>query len=211
LREFSYRYCPAQSARTVRAGTGIADVLALADTEETVLHHRARRRADAVWRSREMKLPALARHVHAPQQTFLAELGKASRLYPELDGALRAARPLSLSLDTEGAHRFLSGVTPALATAGFGVQLPGWWSKPSTRLGLKVTASTPSQPGRVAAGAAVIGFEEIASFRSDLALGDEALTVDELAELAELKAPLVRSRGHLAATFYLLASTTTRF
>ena len=67
--------------------------------------------ADAVWRSREMKLPALARHVHAPQETFLAELGKASRLYPELDGALRTARPLSLSLDTEGAHRFLSGVS----------------------------------------------------------------------------------------------------
>jgi SNF2 family DNA or RNA helicase len=151
--------------------------------------------AAAVWRSRGKKLPALARHVHAPQETFLAELGKASRLYPELDGALRTARPLSLSLDTEGAHRFLSGVAPALATAGFGVQLPVWWTKPSTRLGLKVTASTPSQPGRVAAGAAVIGFEEIASFRYDLALGGEALTDDELAELAELKAPMVRLRG----------------
>ena len=107
--------------------------------------------ADALWRSSGKKMPALARHVHAPQETFLAELGKASRLYPELDGALRTARPLGLSLDTEGAHRFLSSVAPALATAGFGVQLPGWWTKPSSRLGLKVTASTPSQPGRVAA------------------------------------------------------------
>ena len=43
--------------------------------------------ADAVWRSRGRKLPALARHVDSPQETFLAELGKASRLYPELDGA----------------------------------------------------------------------------------------------------------------------------
>ena len=115
------------------------------------------------------ELPALARHVHAPQETFLAELGKAGRLYPELDGALRTARPLGLSLDTEGAHRFLSSVAPALATAGFGVQLPGWWTKPSSRLGVEVTASTPSQPGRVAADATVIGFEEIASFRYDLA------------------------------------------
>jgi SNF2-related domain/SNF2 Helicase protein/Helicase conserved C-terminal domain len=151
--------------------------------------------ADAVWRSRGKKLPALARHVHAPQETFLAELGKASRLYPELDGALRAARPLGLALDTEGAHRFLSGVAPALATAGFGVQLPGWWTKPSSRLGLKVTASTRSQPGQVEANATVIGFEEIASFRYDLAVGGEALTSDELAELAELKAPMVRLRG----------------
>ncbi len=151
--------------------------------------------ADAVWRSRGKKLPALARHVHAPQETFLAELGKASRLYPELDGALRTARPLGLALDTEGAHRFLRGVAPALATAGFGVQLPGWWTKPSSRLGLKVTASTPSQPGRVAADATVIGFEEIASFRYDLALGGEVLTSVELAELAELRAPMVRLRG----------------
>ena len=151
--------------------------------------------ADALWRSRGKKLPALARHMHAPQETLLAELGKASRLYPELDGALRTARPLGLSLDTEGAHRFLSSVAPALATAGFGVQLPGWWTKPSSRLGLKVTASTPSQPGRVAADATVIGFEEIASFRYDLALGGEALTSEELAELAELRAPMVRLRG----------------
>ena len=56
--------------------------------------------AEAVWRSRG-KLPALARHVEAPQETFLAELGKAARLYPELDRALRTARPSHLALDTE--------------------------------------------------------------------------------------------------------------
>ena len=108
---------------------------------------------------------------------------------------MRAARPRSLTLDTEGAHRFLSGTAPALATAGFGVQLPGWWTKPSSRLGLKVIASTPSQPGRVAADATVIGFGAIASYRYDLAIGDEALTSDELVELAELRAPMVRLRG----------------
>jgi non-specific serine/threonine protein kinase len=151
--------------------------------------------ADEVWRSRGKKMPALARHVHAPQETFLAELGKASRLYPEIDGALRTARPLGLSLDTEGAHRFLSGVAPALATAGFGIQLPGWWTKPSSRLGLKVSASTPSQPARVAADATVIGFDSIASFRYELAVGGEALTSEEVAQLAELKAPMVRLRG----------------
>ena len=52
--------------------------------------------ADAVWRSRG-KLPALARHLDSPQETFLAELGKASRLYADLDGALRTARPTGLT------------------------------------------------------------------------------------------------------------------
>jgi hypothetical protein len=150
--------------------------------------------AEGVWRSRG-KLPALARHLDAPQETFLAELGKASRLYPELEGALRTARPLSLPLDTEGAHRFLSAVAPALATSGFGIQLPGWWTKPSSRLGLRLTASTPAQPGRVASDATAFGFDTIAAFRYDLAVGNEVLTGKELAELAKLKAPMVRLRG----------------
>jgi SNF2 family DNA or RNA helicase len=41
----------------------------------------------------------------------------------------------------------------------------------------------------------VIGFDAIASYRYDLAIGGEALTSDELDELAELKAPMVRLRG----------------
>ncbi len=117
--------------------------------------------ADKVWRSRG-KLPALARHVEAPQETFLAELGKAGRLYPELDDALRTARPLGLALDTDGAHRFLSTAAPTLSTAGFGVQLPGWWTRRSARLGVRLSASTPAQPGQVAASATTVGTGAIA-------------------------------------------------
>ncbi len=150
--------------------------------------------ADAVWRSRG-RLAGLGHQLDAPHETFLTELGKAGRLYPELDSALRTARPLALPLDTDGAHRFLSGAAPTLATAGFGVQLPGWWTKPASRLGLRLTASTPPQPGRVASGTATVGFDAIAAFRYDLAIGDQALTAEELADLADLKAPLVRLRG----------------
>ncbi|MDT4943942.1 MAG: hypothetical protein QOH14_675 [Pseudonocardiales bacterium] len=150
--------------------------------------------ADAVWRARGT-LKALARHVDSPQETFLAELGKASRVYPELDAALRTARPRSLTLDTEGAHRFLSTAAPNLASAGFGVQLPGWWTKPSSRLGLRLTVSSPAQPGTVSTGGSVVGASSIAEFRHDLAVGGEVLSTDELRELAELTAPMVRLRG----------------
>jgi len=152
--------------------------------------------ADAVWRSRG-RLKALARHVDSPHETFLAELGKASRLYPDLDDALRTPRPAGLPLDTEAAHAFLRTIAPALATAGFGVQLPGWWTKPSSRLGLRLAASTPGQPGRVETGG-VLGFDALAEFRYQLAVGGEVLTdaeLAELAELADLKAPMVRLRG----------------
>jgi hypothetical protein len=149
--------------------------------------------ADEVWRATGA-LPGLGRAVSAPQETFLAELGKAARLYPALEDALRTARPDALGLDVAGAHRFLREAAPSLATAGFGVQLPGWWSRPATRLGIKVTATPRSQPGAVGTRAGV-GLGAVADFRYDVAVGDDTLTADEVTALAELKSPLVRLRG----------------
>lgn len=150
--------------------------------------------AAEVWKARG-PLPALARHLEAPQETLLAELGKARRVYPGLDAALRTARPTVLPLDTTAAHSFLQVAAPALATAGFGVQLPGWWTKPSSRLGVRITVSTPAQPGAVGGSGATVGFAAITEFRHDLAVGGEVLTDAELAELAAVKSPLVRLRG----------------
>lgn len=73
--------------------------------------------ADAVWRSRG-RLPALARRMDVSHETFLTELGKATRLYPALDDALRTPRPVALPLDVKAAHEFLPTVAPTLATAG---------------------------------------------------------------------------------------------
>ena len=150
--------------------------------------------ATAVWTSRG-ELAGLGRQIAAPQETFLTELGKAARLYPQLDDALRTARPAVLELDPAGAHHFLREAAPTLVTAGFGVQLPGWWNKPSSRLGLKLTASTPSQPGVVSGAASTVGFDSIAAFRYDLAVGDDTLTAEELADLTAAKSGLVRLRG----------------
>jgi len=151
--------------------------------------------ATAVWTSLGGTLPGLGRRLDSPQETFLAELGKAARLYPQLDSALRTARPAVLTMDLSAAHHFLREAAPELSMAGFGVQLPGWWTRPSARLGLKITASTPGQPGRVSGGSGGVGFGAITDFRYDLAVGDDTLTTDELAELTEAKSPLVRLRG----------------
>jgi SNF2 family DNA or RNA helicase len=150
--------------------------------------------AGAVFGSRGA-MRTLARHIDSPQETLLAELGRASRLYPELESALRTARPAELALDTASAHRFLREVAPLLATAGFGVLLPSWWTMPASRLGLRLRASTPSQPGTVSGSGRVVGFDAIATYRYDLALGGQTLSEKELAELATVKAPLVRLRG----------------
>ncbi|MEH1011704.1 DEAD/DEAH box helicase [Micromonospora sp. CPCC 206060] len=143
----------------------------------------------------EAELPSgLAGRLAAPQETLLTELGRASRLWPELDTALRTATPEALELDTEGAHRFLREGAPLLHAAGFGVLLPGWWGRPAARLGARLQARSRTAPGTVAA-ASRLGEATLVDYRWELALGDHPLTAEELAALAELKTPLVRLRG----------------
>jgi non-specific serine/threonine protein kinase len=131
--------------------------------------------------------------IRHPEEELLAGLGRASRLFPELDDELQHAAPASVALDTEGAFRFLRQIAPLLSGAGFGVLLPDWVRK--ARLGLKIT--TRSRQAASASGAAQPAFSmaDLVDFRYDLALGDQELDADDLAELARLKVPLVRLRG----------------
>jgi SNF2 family DNA or RNA helicase len=127
-----------------------------------------------------------------PDDDLLAGLGKASRLFPELDAALQGPAPESVRLDTRGALRFLKETGPLLAGAGFGVLLPDWVRR--SRLGLKLTArSRSSEPGSVTGPA--FRLADLVDFQYELAVGDQTLDPDELAELARLKVPLVRLRG----------------
>jgi len=127
-----------------------------------------------------------------PEEELLAGLGTAARLFPALDDALRAAAPDRVELDTAGALAFLRETGPLLSGAGFGVLLPDWARK--ARLKLKLT--TRSSSGSTASvRQGQFGMQDLVDFRYDLALGDEVLSAEQLAELARLKAPLVRVRG----------------
>ncbi|HEV7761712.1 MAG TPA: DEAD/DEAH box helicase, partial [Acidimicrobiales bacterium] len=144
--------------------------------------------AAQVWADEASLRPWLA----DPQQSLLAELGRASRAYPELGPGLRQATPRGLELDADGAHRFLAVGAPALGDAGFGVLLPSWWDQ-RRRLGLKLSASTPVDG--VVTTASRFGQDQLVEFRWQLAVGDEPLTDDEMTTLAATKAPLIRLRG----------------
>ncbi|MEU8263378.1 SNF2-related protein [Micromonospora sp. NPDC048999] len=139
--------------------------------------------------------PALAGRGVDPQETLLAELGRASRLWPELEDALRTAMPEGTDLDADAAHRFLREGAPVLHAAGFGVLLPSWWRRPSSRLGARLRARSRTAPGAVAAASGGLGLDALVDYRWEVALGDQPLTAEELASLAELKSPLVRLRG----------------
>ena len=128
-----------------------------------------------------------------PVEELLAGLGAAARLFGELEDALRDPAPVMLELDTRGAFRFLKETGPLLAGAGFGVLLPDWVRR--ARLGLKLTTRSQSAAGGSPVTAARFGLGDLVDFRYDVAVGDQVIDPAELAELARLKAPLVRLRG----------------
>ena len=147
--------------------------------------------AAAIWAGSAAGWPGVA--AAHPEEELLAGLGRAARLFPELDAELRTRAPSDSSLDRAGAFRFLKETAPLLQAAGFGVLLPAWARK--SRLGLKLTTrSARSSTGTAVAGAG-FGLDELVDFRYDLAIGDDVLDPDELAEIARLKMPLVRLRG----------------
>ncbi|WP_406692251.1 DEAD/DEAH box helicase [Saccharopolyspora sp. ID03-671] len=135
----------------------------------------------------------LRRWVDEPQELLLAELGRASRICPELDGALRSSHPSELVLDTEGAYEFLSRAAH-LDQAGFAVLLPSWWGRSQRELGLKLNATSAGTAGAVTKESG-IDKNALIDYRWELALGNETLSKEELAELAAAKVPLVRMRG----------------
>ena len=150
--------------------------------------------AEEVWRAGD-QLQRASRSLSAPHEVFLAELGRAVRIYPELGEALRQPTPTGLTLDLNGAHRFLAGAAPALEVAGFGVLLPSWWGRPQARLGVRLKTSSPSTSSRGASSGGLLNQDGICAFDWEAALGDQQIDQAELLRLAKLKAPLVNVRG----------------
>ncbi|MDX6433905.1 MAG: hypothetical protein QOE54_6271 [Streptosporangiaceae bacterium] len=137
-------------------------------------------------------LTALEAKLDRPQEAFLAELSRAGRRYPDLRRALRNGRPAALDLDRSEALAFLRDAAPRLAAAGFGVLLPSWWQRPA-RVGLTLMART-AQPGAVPV-ESLVDQDAIVAFGWQAAIGDQALTEEELRELAATRQPLLRVRG----------------
>lgn len=145
-----------------------------------------------VW-AHSRRLSALGRLLENPQERLLGGLGHALRLWPELEPALEQAAPTEVELSAEQAYRFLGEAAPALEQAGYGVLAPPWWRQ---RLRVKLTAAPESEWGE---SSGLLGRDGLCAYEWQLAIGDETLSLDELEALAELKLPIVKSRGRWIA------------
>ncbi|MBB4634626.1 DEAD/DEAH box helicase [Longimicrobium terrae] len=146
--------------------------------------------AAQVWRT-QGPLTVFRRVLDDPQEQLLGDLGRALRLVPDLAPVLRSPRPSGMEMDAEGAYRFLREAVPALSQAGFGVLVPGWWTRPAARLGVKLKAT----PSAGSAGERRVGMDTLCAYDWQVSLGGETLSADEFRALAAMKVPLVRVRG----------------
>jgi SNF2 family DNA or RNA helicase len=147
--------------------------------------------AEEVWRERSGTLTFLKRTFENPQERLLADLGKASRLFPALEESLKTARPAGLTLSAQEAYTFLREAAPLLEQSGFGVLVPPWWRKPKARLGVKMKI----KPDDLASGRGLMGLEGIVAYDWTVSIGDMTLTASEFQRLVELKLPLIKVRG----------------
>jgi superfamily II DNA or RNA helicase len=127
-----------------------------------------------------------------PKAAALASLGQAAALVPAIAANLRTPRPSGMDLDASGAYEFLARAAPLLNEAGFGLFLPAWWTGVGARERLALTAHAKTPSLRASQG---LSLESLVQVEWSAALGGEPLTYRELADLAALKAPLVRLRG----------------
>jgi SNF2 family DNA or RNA helicase len=143
------------------------------------------------------------RMLERPHELFLAELGRAARLFPALERSLTEAEPVCLELSTSEAYRFLREARPVLQEQGIGVRAPAWWDSPAARVAAKLRVIAPpieelmlgdSAPGATSS-AATLGLAALVDFDWEITLGGATLTLGEFEALATRRAPLIRING----------------
>nr|WP_303715235.1 DEAD/DEAH box helicase [Methanoculleus marisnigri] len=141
-----------------------------------------------IWKRRGEASTSLAQRFEDPQDRLLADLGRASHIYPALRPGLASRRPAAVHLDTEEAYAFLREWASLLIENGFGVILPAWWKGTASRSTLQLKV----KPAREGEG---LGLATLVAFDWTVALGDRMLSPEEFEQLAFLKMPLVRMHG----------------
>lgn len=149
--------------------------------------------AETIWQTAAQQLSLQGRVLEQPQETLLAGLGLASKVYPLLEDSLQTRRPVQHGLTPLQAYDFLKTVAWRLEDNGFGVIVPptlanreGW----ANRLGLQVRAEVPIQ-GKAAA----ITLTSLLNFKWELTIGGQRLSKSEFDRLVALDAPLVEVNG----------------
>ena len=120
---------------------------------------------------------------------LLLALRRGSRAWSPLGELLRQRVPVSLDLGEDELADLLGDATAELAAAGIEVR----WPRDLVTGGLSLRASVFEQPGKVSD--AGFRLDQLVEFHWQATLDGEALSAEEIDQLAEAKRTLVRLRG----------------
>jgi hypothetical protein len=157
--------------------------------------------AEDVWLLPGDSVTLDGRRLDSPREFLLAELARAAKIYPLLEGMLEETEPAKKELSTRQAYQFLREFRVLLHEQGFGAQAPDWWDSPAARLGAKLRLESDEQMPQVgvgavpAAGGSRIGLGALVKYRWEIAVGDLTLTLQEFEQIAKQRSPLVRING----------------
>jgi hypothetical protein len=141
----------------------------------------------------------IASSARSAQEHLLAGLAVAGRLFAPIERSLHEARPESISMKSAVAWEFLNNAAPQLIEAGLGVILPSELTRTGQRR-LRMRMRVGSARGSSdTGGASTLTLNSMLTFRWQAELAGETLGIEELRELAQLRAPLVRHRGRWVA------------
>ncbi|MBE9031027.1 DEAD/DEAH box helicase [filamentous cyanobacterium LEGE 11480] len=150
--------------------------------------------AAVLWQNPVDRISYAGHIVERPQETLLAGLGVASRIYSVLEDSLCTGTPMQCVLDPAAAYQFLREMAGRLQEGGIGIVLPpslanreGW----ANRLGLKVQATTTNASLRKKR----LGMQGLLNFEWELAIGGHSLSKREFDRLVSLGTPLVEING----------------
>ena len=147
--------------------------------------------AETIWQNPTDQLLHEGREIDSPQETLLAGLGRATRLYAPIKETLAEQSPTQKTLDPIEAYQFIKATVWRLQDSGFGVILPDNLVDPSqgaSRLGLQISATAPpKQQG--------VGLKSLLNFQWDLSVGGQILTKAEFDDLITQGTPLVEING----------------
>ncbi|MEB3232580.1 MAG: DEAD/DEAH box helicase [Leptolyngbyaceae bacterium] len=149
--------------------------------------------AATVWANPVEQLVVEGRTIDQPQETLLAGLGLASRLYPLIEQSLHESQPTAVMLTAPQVYDFIQSTAWLLQNNSFGVVLPpslanreGW----ASRLGLAVRAQTSRNKKQQG-----LGLQSLLNFKWELTIGKHRLSKEEFERLVALNSPLVEIDG----------------
>ncbi|MDJ1179050.1 DEAD/DEAH box helicase [Roseofilum sp. BLCC_M91] len=149
--------------------------------------------ANTIWNNPVESLVYQGYTVYHPQETFLAGLGLASRIFPPLEESLNTSQPLFCRLNPQHAYELLKTGVGRLRDSGLGVILPPSLAPEqgfSNRLGLSLVADTPKHKKSDR-----LSLQSLLQFKWELTLGGQRVSKKEFDQLVALDSPLVEING----------------